>query len=92
MRHFRMSSRDHRDGAVERIATTVIELADAGPFLLPPCFRVELGVGEGMGILELITDKGQKLLVPIGVDAMAELYDLTGQALVELGKASGVQQ
>ncbi len=80
------------DDTTERIATTVIELADAGPFLLPACFRVELGVGEDLVLLELITNKGQKLLVPLNLDAIAELYDLTGQALVQIGKASGQPQ
>jgi hypothetical protein len=92
---FRVSDQDPPPGnedTTERFAATVVQLADAGPFLFPPCFRVELGVGEDMALLELITNKGQKLLIPLNLDAVAELYDLSGQCLVAMGRAAGPTQ
>jgi hypothetical protein len=66
-----------------------IKLEGDGPFELPLVVEVEIAVGEVMAILELTTVDGKIVLGPLGAQTVAEIHELTGQALDVFGPDEG---
>lgn len=61
-----------------------------GDFLLPLCMPTsESLVGEDLAILVLATVEGQRIGMPIGVEALEGLHDMVGEALRMLRASEG---
>lgn len=53
-----------------------------GDFILPICMpETNLLVGEDLAILQFETIEGQRVGVPLGIDALSDLHALLGEAL-----------
>jgi hypothetical protein len=66
-----------------------VELNGAGPFNLPLTVDVELALGDALAVVELATLDGQTVRVPLTLQAIADLHDLTRQVLDAIGPNDG---
>ena len=61
-----------------------------GDFILPACVpEVDLMMGEEMAVLLLTTVEGQRVGVPLELDALSALYAVLGEALLRMQAPEG---
>ena len=69
-------------------------LPDAGDFLLPICLpRPGLLMGEALAVVVFTTIEGQRVGLPLGMEALSDLYETLGEALrmMQAGEGDAVQ-
>ncbi|MBM0206104.1 hypothetical protein JNW90_26120 [Micromonospora sp. STR1s_5] len=66
-----------------------VKLEGDGPYELPLIEDVDLAVGELLAVLKLTTKDGKVLYLPLGAQSVADLHELTGQAMAVFGREEG---
>jgi hypothetical protein len=65
-------------------------LEGEGDFLLPVCVpKPDLLMGEALAVIVLTTVEGQRVGVPLGMQGLSDLHEITGEALRLLQAGDG---